>query len=69
MSDADKEVQKEVIKYSISAGTVKQAVKEAAKEMIAEQIEEFGRWTLKCLIVMAFAGLIWLALKGQGWSK
>lgn len=69
MSDADKEVQKEVIKYSISSVTIKQAVKEAAKEMIAEQIEEFGRWTLKCLIVMALAGLIWLALKGQGWSK
>jgi len=69
MTDTDKEAQKGIIKDSISAGTIKQAVKEAAKEMIAEQVEEFGRWTLKCLIVMAFAGLIWLALKGQGWSK
>lgn len=69
MSEAEKDAHKEVIKYSISAGTIKQAVKEAAKEMIAEQIEEFGRWTLKCLIVAAFAGVIYLALKGQGWHK
>lgn len=56
MPDIDKDVQKE-------------AVKEAIKEWLNEQVTEFGWWTLKGLGALAFAGMVFLALKGQGWTK
>lgn len=47
----------------------KQAVKEALREWLNEQFAAFGRWTFHGLMAAAFAGLVFLALKGQGWSK
>lgn len=56
MPDIDKDVQKE-------------AVKEALKEWLDEAFAAFGRYTFYGLMAAAFAGLVFLALKGQGWSK
>jgi hypothetical protein len=56
MPNVDKELQKE-------------AIKEALKEWMNEQFAAFGRWTFASLMAAAFAGIVYLALKGQGWSK
>lgn len=56
MPDIDRDVQKE-------------AVKEALKEWLDEAFATFGRWTFMGLAAAAFAGAVFLALKGQGWSK
>jgi hypothetical protein len=56
MPNIDKESQKELIK-------------EAIKEWLSEQAAEFGWWTLKCIGMAAFAGIIYLALISQGWKK
>jgi hypothetical protein len=56
MPDIDKDVQKE-------------AVKEALKEWLDEAFAAFGRWSFYGLLAMAFAGAVFLALKGQGWTK
>lgn len=47
----------------------KQALKEAITEWMDEKFADFGRWTFRGLLVAAFAGAVYLALKGQGWSK
>lgn len=53
----------------IDTDAQKKIVKEAIKEWLSEQVTEFGWWSLKRLGYAAFAGLVYLALKGQGWSK
>lgn len=47
----------------------KEAVKAAIREWMDDAFAEFGKWTLKGLLVAAFVGCVYLALKGQGWSK
>jgi hypothetical protein len=47
----------------------KEALKEAIHEWLDEQFATFGRWTFKGLLAAAFAGAVYLALKGQGWTK
>lgn len=47
----------------------KEALKEAIREWLDEQFAEFGKWTIKGLLVLAFAGCVFLALRGQGWHK
>ena len=49
--------------------TQKQAVKEAIKEWLDSSFASFGRWSFYSIVAMAFAGLVFLALKGQGWNK
>lgn len=56
MPDLDKETQKE-------------AIKEAISEWLEDKFAQFGKWTLSGLMALAFAGMIYMALKGQGWSK
>lgn len=56
MPDIDKELYKE-------------AFKEGLNEWLDKKFAQFGRWTLGGLMVAAFGGAIYLALKGQGWSK
>lgn len=53
MSDIDKEVQK-------------QAIKEAFKEWMDDQFALFGKWAFKGLLISAFSGLVYIALKGKG---
>lgn len=47
----------------------KQAVKEALKEWLNDQFAAFGKWTFTGLMAAALAGLVYLALTGQGWHK
>lgn len=47
----------------------KQAIKEAIREWLDEQFATLGRWTFHGLLAAAFAGAVYLALKGMGWSK
>lgn len=47
----------------------KNIAKQAIKEWLDEAFAEFGKWTLKGILILAFAGCVYLALKGQGWSK
>lgn len=47
----------------------KEALKEALHEWLNEQFATFGRWTFYSLMAMAFAGAVYLAIKGQGWHK
>lgn len=56
MPPLDREAQKEVLK-------------EAIHEWLNEQFALFGRWTFYGLMAMAFAGCVYMALKGQGWNK
>lgn len=49
--------------------TQKQALKEAIQEWMDAQFAAFGRWTFYGLLAVAFAGCVYLAMKGQGWSK
>lgn len=55
-SDPARELQKEV-------------VKEAIKEWLSEQVTAFGWVSLKTLIALAIAGVLYLALVSQGWHK
>lgn len=52
----------------IDRETQKQAIKEAISEWMDDKFAAFGRWTMSGLLVAAFAGAVYLALRGQGWS-
>lgn len=54
---------------SLDQETQKAAIKEALKEWMDEQFAALGRWTFYGLLTIAFAGLVYLALVGQGWRK
>lgn len=47
----------------------KKAIKEAINEWLNEKFAEFGRWTFYGITAAALAGLVYLALRGQGWTK
>lgn len=47
----------------------KEIVKEALEEWLDKKFAQFGKWTLGGLSALAFAGLVYLALAGQGWHK
>jgi hypothetical protein len=47
----------------------KQAVKEALRDWLNDQFAAFGRWTFYGMASAAFAGLVYLALIGAGWTK
>ncbi|NMM21858.1 MAG: hypothetical protein HHJ15_18215 [Rhodoferax sp.] len=53
----------------IDMDTQKDVVKEALREWLDDAFATFGRWTFMGLLAAAFAGAVYLALKGQGWSK
>lgn len=48
---------------------LKQAVKEAIHEWLDSRYATLGRWTMNGLCALAFAGMVYLALRGQGWTK
>ncbi|MDY7537689.1 hypothetical protein QN372_00870 [Undibacterium sp. RTI2.1] len=47
----------------------KEAIKEALQEWLDKQFAIFGKWTIAGLVALAFAGLVYIALIGQGWHK
>lgn len=47
---------------------LKEATKEAIKEWMDERYAALGRWAVGALMAAAFAGAVYLALRGQGWS-
>lgn len=54
---------------NIDPDAQKRAIKEAINEWLNEKFAEFGRWTFYGLAAAAFAGAVYLALHGQGWTK
>lgn len=53
----------------LSRSDQKAIIKEAINEWLDTQFLKFGRNVLSLLLVAAFAGVIYLALIGQGWKK
>ena len=47
----------------------KAAVKEGLKEWCNEALREFGWFSLKTIVALGLAGIIWLALISAGWHK
>ena len=47
----------------------KEAIKEALSEWLDKQFALVGKWTFAGLVAAALAGLVYLALVGQGWHK
>jgi hypothetical protein len=47
----------------------KAVIKDALKEWLDDAFSEFGKWTVKGLLVAAFGGCVYLALISQGWRK
>lgn len=47
----------------------KAMLKEAIREWLDDQFAAFGRWTFYGMLSAAFGGLVYLALRGQGWTK
>lgn len=47
----------------------KEAMKQAIREWLDDAFAEFGRWTFRGLMAAALCGCVYLAMKGQGWSK
>jgi hypothetical protein len=54
---------------SLDPETQKRLMKEAMKEWLDEQFAAFGRWAFLGLMALAFTGVVYLALVGQGWKK
>ena len=48
---------------------IKEAIKEAIKEWLADQFATFGRWSAAGLLSMGLAGLVYLFMMSNGWSK
>ena len=47
----------------------KDIMKQAIKEWLDDAFAEFGKWTIKGILALAFCGAVYLALKGQGWTR
>lgn len=53
----------------IDHDTQKELIKEAIKEWLDDQFASFGKWVLGSILVLAFSGIVYLALIGLGWKK
>lgn len=47
---------------------VKDALKEGLQEWLNDQMAEFGKWSLRTLLALLIAGVVWLALVSSGWK-
>lgn len=47
---------------------VKEALKEGLQEWLNDQMAEFGKWSLRTLLALFVAGIVWLALVSSGWK-
>lgn len=47
----------------------KEIMKAAIREWLDDAFAEFGKWTLKGILALAFCGCVYLAMKGQGWHR
>lgn len=54
---------------NIDKDVLKEAIKEGLREWLEDKFAQFGKWTFSGLMAAAFVGLVYLALKGQGWAK
>jgi hypothetical protein len=54
---------------NIDPDAQKKIIKEAIKEWLNEMFADFGRFTFYGIGAAALAGAVYLALRGQGWSK
>lgn len=52
-----------------SKDETKAIIKEALKEWMDEKFLMFGRWSASGIAAAAFAALIYLILRSQGWHK
>lgn len=62
------EEEKRRLADAVKQAELRQVVIEAIKEWLNEMFAAFGRWTLGGLAAAALAGLVYLALIGQGWA-
>jgi hypothetical protein len=46
----------------------KEAIKEALEEWLDKQFSKFGVWSLKGIVAIALAGLVYLWAMTHGWS-
>ena len=46
----------------------KEAIKEALEEWLDKQFIAFGKWSLKGIVALALAGLVYFWASTQGWS-
>jgi len=46
----------------------KQAIKEALEEWLDKQFTAFGKWSLKGIVALGLAGLVYLWAITHGWS-
>lgn len=48
---------------------IRRAMREEVRAWLNEMFAVFGKWTLSGLLAAALAGVVYLALVGQGWHK
>lgn len=65
----DPEHHEQEVRVPRSRESEKEIMKEAIREWMDDAFAQFGKWTAGGLLVMAFAGAVYLALKGQGWTR
>ena len=54
---------------TIDPDAQKKIIKEAITEWLDEKYMMVGRWTFNGILAAALAGAVYLALRGQGWTK
>lgn len=65
----DPEHHEQEVRQKRDRETEKDIMKEAIREWLDDAFAAFGRWTAGGLLAAAFAGCVYLALKGQGWTR
>jgi len=59
---------KRVMPIDPNSKAVKEALKEGLQEWLNDQMAEFGKWSLRTLLALFVAGIVWLALVSSGWK-
>jgi hypothetical protein len=60
---------KQSMPVELSRSEQKELIKEAITEWLDGKFTTFGYWVAGALLAAAFAGVVYLALIGQGWKK
>lgn len=64
-----KELFRDAIQDALPGKKLEDAVMKGISDWLQKTAAEFGWWSLKCICIAAFCGMMALALIGQGWKK
>jgi len=69
MTTEDKDEHHLLCREMLQQEDIRKALRDEVRAWLNDMFAAFGKWSFSGLLAAALAGLVYLALTGQGWHK